>query len=236
MTSKKETRHSVFASPGESAPSLTALGERIGEAAERVGGKRRLAQMAGVRESQLYRYIRGDNVPSALAAAALAEAAGVKLDWLIRGIGPLEERGAAAMLAEDHRPYSPMADWVVIPRIRATAAKPPLLAFHRDWLAEHHRKIEGLEQFQVEDDAMVPTFRPGDVVLIDTRSRRFPGAGLYLLELGGEPVIRRIATLPDGTLRLQCDNQAYLPVEVSEAEARALRVRGRVFWAGQECP
>ena len=61
------------------------LGERIAATAERVGGKRALAEKAGIGESQLYRYINEENVPALSIVVAIAKVGGVSLHWLATG-------------------------------------------------------------------------------------------------------------------------------------------------------
>lgn len=75
-----------------------------------------------------------------------------------------------------------------------------------------------------------------DLVLVDTRAERPTGAGVFLLDLGGEPLVRRIAPQPDGSVRLQCDNEAYPAATVSGTALAGLPVHGRVVWAGRDLP
>ena len=63
------------------------IGTRISEAAKEVGGVGELARMAGISESQLYRYINGTSSPTLEPLAAIARGAGVSLDWLVEDIG-----------------------------------------------------------------------------------------------------------------------------------------------------
>lgn len=63
------------------------IGERISIVAEVVGGKKTLADMAGISESQLHRYIAGASQPTLAPLIAIADAGGVSFDWLARGRG-----------------------------------------------------------------------------------------------------------------------------------------------------
>lgn len=65
------------------------LGERIAKVADIVGGKRALAEKANVKESQLYRYIKGINIPSVHVVVEIAEAGDVDVSWLATGEGPM---------------------------------------------------------------------------------------------------------------------------------------------------
>lgn len=65
-----------------------ALGQRLNELAELVGGKKEMARLGGISEVQIYRYINGENIPSIRAISRLARAADVSINWLVNGIGP----------------------------------------------------------------------------------------------------------------------------------------------------
>ncbi|MFA9461439.1 S24 family peptidase [Thiohalorhabdus sp. Cl-TMA] len=208
---------------------LQGLGERITRIAEMTGGKRKLAAAAGIRESQLFRYIRGDNLPSLAAAAALAEAGGVSLEWLAYGrlpdTGP-EESG----IAEPPGGYGAGDDWVAVP-LHNHGASP--LSFRRAWLRDLGLEPASLLLAEVPDDAMMPTFQPRDLVLADTRANRVEAAGLYLFRLEDLAVPRRAVPAPDGSLRLQSDNTLYPEMHVSGQSRSELRVLGRIAWAGR---
>lgn len=72
--------------------SARALGERLNHCAAKIGGKRALAAAAGISEAQLFRYINGESEMGASKLLALAEAAGVSVQWLLTGAGERESR------------------------------------------------------------------------------------------------------------------------------------------------
>lgn len=74
----KEKKYSHEVKPKE-------LGKRIAQVADKIGGKRKLAQKSGVKEPQIYRYISGVNLPTVNVLFSLAKAGDVSLDWLISG-------------------------------------------------------------------------------------------------------------------------------------------------------
>ncbi len=82
-TKKKE------GTPGINKPN--SLGGRINSVASRVGGKKNLAKMAGISESQLHRYISEKSQPTIEPLVALAEAACVSVEWLATGNFPSSE-------------------------------------------------------------------------------------------------------------------------------------------------
>lgn len=76
-----------------------ALGERLRELAELVGGKKEMARLGEISEVQIYRYINGENIPSVRAIARIAAAAGVSLNWLATGEGARERDAAGSEAA-----------------------------------------------------------------------------------------------------------------------------------------
>ncbi|HKJ88924.1 MAG TPA: S24 family peptidase [Gammaproteobacteria bacterium] len=188
-----------------------------------------LAARAGIRESQLFRYIRGDNTPSLAAAAALAEAGGVSLEWLTYGRLP----GAPASgreIREGPGTYGAGEGWVHPP---FAGDRDSPLSVRAKWLGELGLTPESVLLSRVPDDAMTPTLQRGDLLLADSRDREVGTAGLYLLRLHGTPAPRRVITAPDGSLRLRCDNPAYPELSLPAEERGAVEVIGRVIWEGR---
>ncbi|MFP4560571.1 MAG: helix-turn-helix transcriptional regulator [Thiohalorhabdus sp.] len=205
------------------------MGERIAALADGIGGKRRLAALAGIRESQLFRYIRGDNIPSLATAAALADAGGVSLEWLAYGSSPGGGHDSEG-LRDRSGGYTAEREWMAPFRFDDGPAP---LRFQRAWLESLRLDPESLLLTECPDDAMAPTLQPHDLVLADARSSRVEAAGLYLFEQEGIAVPRRAVPLPDGALRLACDNPVYPELTLSREERAGLRVLGRIAWAGR---
>ena len=83
----------------KSVPILTpGIGTRISAAAEQIGTRKSAAGAAGVSSDSLQRYIREEVEPTFSAVAGLAHAAGVNLEWLATGEGPML-RGEAEHVA-----------------------------------------------------------------------------------------------------------------------------------------
>ncbi len=61
------------------------IGRRINEISRLVGGKKRLAQAAGLSESQLHRIVSGESQAKIENVAAMAIHCGVSIDWLATG-------------------------------------------------------------------------------------------------------------------------------------------------------
>ncbi|TKW61500.1 MAG: methyltransferase domain-containing protein [Blastochloris viridis] len=79
--------------------SLT-LPERLGVCVDRVGGKRALAGLIGVSESQIFRYLNGLNEMTSDKLLAVARVAKVDPGWLLSGEGEMQ----GGMRSSDSRP------------------------------------------------------------------------------------------------------------------------------------
>jgi phage repressor protein C with HTH and peptisase S24 domain len=79
---------------------------------------------------------------------------------------------------------------------------------------------------------MTPTIRDGNTLLIDTTDQTFRNFGIYVLEIDGHRLVKRVQRKHDGSLVLISDNNAYQPDTVDKAAADCVTVVGRVVWAG----
>jgi phage repressor protein C with HTH and peptisase S24 domain len=207
---------------------LTALGERIGRVAHLLGGKRALAQRLGIHESMLYRYIKGENALSAPLLLAIAEAGGVSLDWLASGRGA----APATLLREPGAVDYRAAAYTPVPNDDRTAA--PSLAFDAAWLSQLcGARGDELCLLEMRGDAMEPTLRTGDLLLIDRRVGRIAQDGLYAVQLPDGVEIKRVQKQAAGSVLLSCDNPCFQSITLTRAAAQSLKLLGRVVWFGR---
>jgi len=69
----------------------------------------------------------------------------------------------------------------------------------------------GLSVVPVLSDAMYPTVKPGDGVLVDTTISEYVGEGLYVLDTDAGPQIRRLTARVKAGVLVTCDNTIYPP-------------------------
>ena len=64
---------------------------------------------------------------------------------------------------------------------------------------------------RIEGDSMTPTFRSGDVVIVEANPAALHPLrdGIYVLSIGQGPVIKRLAFLPDHQIKIISDNPVY---------------------------
>lgn len=206
----------------------------------------RLARAVGVSPSAFRKWLKGEAEPSRERLVALADAAGVSIAWLARGEGPeprlRDVRGANKAEAEDER-IDP-SQFVVLPKRPEAAAagggtpQPPntmseYIAFGHDWIrAELDVVPEDLLLETAVGESMSPTLGDRDLLLIDTKDRKLREFGIYVLEYGGERLVKRVQRKLDGSLILISDNAIYEVERIPSERAGEVKVLGRVVWSG----
>jgi phage repressor protein C with HTH and peptisase S24 domain len=208
----------------------------------------RLARAMGVSPSAFRKWLKGEAEPSRERLVALARAAGVGVAWLAEGEGPPpafqpsggQRRRPAARNADDEQDWN---QFVLLPhRAEAAAAgsETPPNPSGTEWMALRHdwiRSVCGIEPNEViletaSGDSMTPTIRDGNTLLVDTTDRSFSNYGVYVLEINGQRLVKRVQRKHDGSLVLISDNAAYHPDAVDKAAAEKVVAIGRVVWCG----
>jgi phage repressor protein C with HTH and peptisase S24 domain len=232
---------------GESGATRTAFVARLRAVVHHWPSADRLARATGVSPSAFRKWLKGEAEPSRERLVALAEAAQVSVGWLAIGEGPeprlqtvgKSSRSASEPSSEDRTPAC--ENFVLLPRRPEAAAAGPetpfpppdadYLALRRDWV----RGTLGVEPdaLQMEiavGESMQPGIGDGDLLFVDTSVSRFTTFGVYVLEVAGERLVKRVQPKLDGSLTLISDNPAYETEHIPAAQAPDVRVLGRVVW------
>jgi phage repressor protein C with HTH and peptisase S24 domain len=208
----------------------------------------RLARSMGVSPSAFRKWLKGEAEPSRERLVALAHAAGVGVAWLAEGEGPepVFEPMAGNRRRQGVRETSNEMDWsefVLLPRRAEAAAAGSVtpvapsgnafMALRHDWV----RSVCGVEPGKLVletaiGESMTPTIRDGNTLLIDSSDQTFRNFGIYVLEINGQRLVKRVQRKHDGTLVLISDNSAYQADAVDKESADDVSVVGRVVWAG----
>jgi phage repressor protein C with HTH and peptisase S24 domain len=187
---------------------------------------------------------------------AIAEAGGVTLDWLARGVGQrymppagfsepdfVAYTGYGNLIAVEAKGHAP-SDFALVPRldIQASAGngriaihEEPLeyLAFQADWLRRRGVNPDAARILTARGDSMEETIRDGDVLLVDTSVNRIRDNSIYVVVYGDMVLVKRIHGRMNGSLQLISDNPRYPAEEVSAGEVDHLNIAGRVMWFGR---
>lgn len=105
------------------------------------------------------------------------------------------------------------------------------MAFSFEWLRQNMRHTTGsLTTIQVRGDSMATTLLDGDTIMIDEGVERVDVDGIYVLDISGRRLVKRVQHLFDGTLVLISDNPSYQRETIPRDRARDVKVIGRMVW------
>jgi phage repressor protein C with HTH and peptisase S24 domain len=99
------------------------------------------------------------------------------------------------------------------------------------WLEANIGRTQGpLSTIEVLGDSMAPTLLEGETVVIDESAKTVAVDGIYVLEVMGRRVVKRVQRMMDGTITLISDNPAYQREQLDQSLTRRVQVIGRVVW------
>jgi hypothetical protein len=143
----------------------------------------------------------------------------------------------AAVFGGDEVPESAGLSTIAIPVLGATDADDslgPVRLVDEAWLRSLSQKPTGVSIVRVEGDAMYPTLRDGDEVLIQRYlANENPRDGLYVIRADTGLLVRRIALEPArNRIAVLTDNPNYPNWE--GLIRNAIQIVGRVIWIGMQ--
>lgn len=216
------------------------LAARIRECANIVGNGDSLARKTAIPRSTLEAYLTGDSEPKASRCAAIAEAAGVSLDWLIAGkqsasgsTGGESPEAASPAGAPDYA-YIPLYDTKVSTGHGSWtegARELTKLAFTRYSLRKKGLDTANLSAVRVGGDSMEPLLSDGDTVLVDHSYREVRDEAVYVIRLQDHLYAKRLQRRFDGSIAIISENRAYTEMTVPKEQLQDLDIVGRVVWA-----
>lgn len=224
------------------------LSERLRIVVDQVGTRKKASEIAGVSHDMIPNYVQGKTKVPFEVVVRLAAAAGVSLDWLANGEGPMERQKQSALDNSGGVPTDFLtngeAGFVLIPRYDVVASAGTgsivesdrlvdFLAFKVDWV----RRILGIDPkrlavISAEGDSMRPTISEGDVLLVDLEIHTIRDSGIYVLHWDGVLLVKRIRPRMDGRIDIVSDNQAYQIETIESRDLDRLSIAGRVVWHG----
>lgn len=173
------------------------IGRRIAELRrERGYNQDQLAEMAMLNRVTLARYETGVIEPGVLALGRIADALGVTTDELLCRTPKLP-------------PFITMVKNAV-PIVGEIACGQPITAQQNiEGYAELPDGVSADFALKCKGESMVPTFQPGDLVLIHQQPEVEPGQ-IAAVGIDGEATLKRFYQQPDGVV-LVADNPAFPP-------------------------
>ncbi|KWA14018.1 repressor [Burkholderia territorii] len=188
----------------------------------------------------------------------MAERGSIDLSWLLYGVGNADgdvrrvARASSQTIVDVPtvtdtlgKPVD-VSDFVFIPRysVKAAAgsgqsvtdeAPTHTMAFRRYWIENYlHANPADLSVLSVKGDSQQGVLNDRDVILID-RSQTSGMAGLYVLRIDGEIIVKTLQRLPEGVLEVSSANPAYKPFTVNMSKPPSdFAIIGRVVWFGRQ--
>lgn len=156
---------------------------------------------------------------------------------------------APNQLQEEHRTTNisndPGEGFVHIPRYEVAASAGGGSMIHSEQIVDHlsfkadwvHNAlgvpVTDLALINVTGDSMEPTLSEGDLILIDMSYRGVKDNAVYVLQLNGSLLVKRIQHKLDGSVVVKSDNAIYEPERIESEAVDSLNVIGRVVWCGR---
>lgn len=227
-----------------------ALGSRISDSVDKAKKndasktKTAVADAAGVTAEQLNKWIKGTVKVPVDALRSLASFTDTDFSWLVTGENSASQPPASTL---PHAPPSPtdldQPGMIAIPRydeVRPSAGHGSVaiseipttrVAFEQRWLTDIGVSPKDAVILPAQGDSMSPTIPNGAPMLVDTSKREVRNGFIYVFNIDGDLVVKRIERLPDGTFDLISDNRNYPTRNLSRDTVTNMMVIGRVYAA-----
>ena len=177
---------------------------------------------------------RGISQSGAIKAQAVI---GCDAAWITEGAGEMMGPAVAPMVARD------VANGVTIPVLANGASMGPgselldedvikgNLVLAPEWIGLHIKpsRADALRFIHGYGDSMAPTFKSGDILLVDTGIQDPRIDDIYVLHAHDRLFIKRVRQRMDGSIEVSSDNPTHKTVDVLNGDSR-VEVRGRVVW------
>lgn len=202
--------------------------------------QKKLAELAGISEPTMNHYESGKRVPTVDTLIILAEILDCDPGWLLTGGNPSQikdgtaseaQKGAEGFIFVPQYDLGPMESGASIQSSQIVDH----LAFKRDWVIQELRSVpDQLLLIRCTGDAMEPTIKPDDLLLVDRSPDKKREDGIYLIHIDGGLYVRRVERRLEGGLTIRGDKPGAAPEEkVSREKEKQLDLIGRVVWVGR---
>ncbi len=187
------------------------LGDRLRHARHTLAmTQKEWCEASGMKLPSLRDYELCNRTPGGEALSLYARA-GINLNWLLTGEGPVQIND---LPKDDGRVYVDFSDFTMRQNeadngSADTHSPMASLALSRQWLDARGLRDGSLIFVRAPDASMSPTVRPGWLVVVDVSVDKIRGDGIYCLRVDGDPSIKRLQLDFSGGAWVRNDNQAY---------------------------
>jgi phage repressor protein C with HTH and peptisase S24 domain len=203
--------------------------------------QKELASILNISLPTMNHYESGKRSPNSVLLSQIAKILGCDPGWLLTGEGQAEKK----VLLNESIPSSTLDDFILLPRynIESSAAIGSVihseqivdhLAFKASWVSkELETDPKNLLLIHSIGDSMEPTFRSGDLLLVDRKKARMKGDGIYLINFDDGLMVKRLEWMMDSTVVIRGDNTSVSREQkITAIEMEKLHLLGRVVWVG----
>lgn len=91
------------------------------------------------------------------------------------------------------------------------------------------QSLEDIKIINFNDDSMLPTFSPKDLLFIDTKISNFNGDGIYVFDFEDYIFIKRLQRVPGRKLAALSDNDRYTPFYLEDTDISKIKIFGKLI-------
>ncbi len=206
---------------------------------------RAFALQAGLSTTAFHHYLKGNSEPTRPVMIAIAETAGVNIEWLATGTGPMRKGETLPAQIEpatftitnlegrqvEFRP-SPSLRHIPVLTIEAAcgegtgipseASKAVFSATDAWFRRELGANPENLVLIQARGDSMATTIMPEEMVFVDRSCVVEPCDGIWVFRHEEALFIKRLQFFPGRKVEVTSDNPRYKPYTMSISDSFAL--------------
>lgn len=194
--------------------------QALRDARDKAGSVARLAELTGVQQVTLGRWLSGERKPTVAELGKVFDRLGITL----------------------HEPGVDFMQFEMIPKVEALAGAGSslvtsgetvgLYAFRHDFLQRIGVHAAACVMLDVMGESMQPLIMNGDTILVDTRQTELRDGKIFLVTLGEELLVKRIQRTVRGWMLIS-QNPEFAPMPVEECDLASFVVHGRVCWFGR---
>ncbi|MDY0072963.1 MAG: S24 family peptidase [Thauera sp.] len=186
-----------------------------------------LARAAGLKNQSIVGSLESGYRKSSSYTPALAAALGVNALWLAEGRGPRFPSDPPEPRPIIEAADTPISGYVRLEHLSptpqmgagATLDEPMHIVRHLDVLEAWIREEIGstnparIKVLTAVGRSMAPTIQDRDLVFVDVSHRHFDAPGIFVIDIAGRLLLKKVMMQADGTVIIRSDNTAEFPDE-----------------------
>ena len=184
---------------------------RLKQVIKQYGNVNSLAKAAGLSETAVRKWRDGISEPTRGRLILLAQAAGVSVEWLVTGQGSMQlkldreindQNDREQILIHSRKHISPLPTIISDLREIDEALSP---------IDEQSIDSDSAKIYPISSKNMEPALYPGDLCVLDKKDIELPDIsdGVYVLNIDGAVVIRRMQRMPNNQVSVTSDNSNF---------------------------